>query len=377
MLRASAASVGPPETLSATRVAAPLHMVWISTNACNARCLHCSSASERRTPDELTAAEVVSLFDEFADYGVLDLAVSGGEPLMRRDLFDLVAHATSRGLAVGVGSNGGGITPRQAQGLFDARVNRFQVSLDGLADAHDRLRRWPGLFDRVHRSIRTAREAGLRVHVCCTINRFNVWGLEAFAAHVATLGVARLNFSRYVPTGRGTDALDLTPAEWRSVVERCARLRREYRGTMDIVGHLAQQVLVDEELRDMPTFVGCQAGAGQGCVTANGTVFPCVLLPVAVGNVRDRPFREIWAESPVLRALRSRETLSGACGACPERPRCGGCRAVAYAKTGDYLATDPRCWLPRVGGAGAAVAPGPHLPAALGRRPLPLFEAIT
>ena len=111
--------------------------------------------------------------------------------------------------------------------------------------------------------------------------------------------------------------------------------------------HLAQQILVDRQVTGMPGFIGCQAGIGQGCVTANGSVLPCVLLPVPVGNIREKPFVEIWTTSPVIQALQSRQSLQGACGSCFFKDRCGGCRAVALAKTGDYLATDERCWLAR------------------------------
>jgi len=318
-------------------------MVWISTNACNARCQHCSSASAKRTNDELTTREAFDLVDQLTSFGVLDLAVSGGEPLLRRDLFGVLSHVVRQGMAVGVGSNGGKLTSDQATRLAEAGVGRFQLSLDGPAPAHDRLRCWPGLFDRVLRTIELAMAAGLRVHVCCTINRLNVDELETFASFVAGLGISRLNFSRYVPTGRGTDALDLTPEEWWQVMQRCAMLRQKYRGQLDIVGHLAQQVLLDREAAAQPTFIGCQAGVGQGAVSANGTVYPCVLLPVPVGNLRERAFAEIWNEAPELIALRDRTNLSGSCRECAFSSQCGGCRAVAFAKTGDYLAADPRC----------------------------------
>lgn len=114
-----------------------------------------------------------------------------------------------------------------------------------------------------------------------------------------------------------------------------------------MVTHLAQQILVDSKVAGMPGFIGCQAGIGQGCITANGTVLPCVLLPVPVGNVRSKPFGEIWRSSPIIQALQARRSLKGACASCFFKDRCGGCRAVALAKTGDYLATDERCWLTR------------------------------
>jgi len=323
----------------------PFHMVWIATDLCNARCSHCSSNSSVRSPDELDTTEARHLIDQLADAGVVDLAVSGGEPLLRRDLFAVLDHAVRRGLSVGVGSNGALLPETKARQLAACGVTRFQVSLDGLAPEHDALRRWPGLFDRAVRTIETAQRAGLRVHVCCTINRINHVSLAPFTEEVARLGVARLNFSRYVPTGRGTDALDLSPAQWRDAIVECQRLRESCAGRLPIVTHLAQQILIDDEVAAMPGFVGCQAGRGQGAVTANGTVLPCVLLPIPLGNVRERPFREIWAGSPIIGALQRRDQLSGACSSCQVKDRCGGCRAVAYATSGSFLASDPRCWL--------------------------------
>ncbi len=323
----------------------PYHMVWIATNACNTRCLHCSSNSTVRSPDELTTQEVLDLFDQFADCGVIDLAISGGEPLLRSDIPEIVAHARKRGITVGVGSNGGRFSERQAEALHQSGLNRFQVSLDGFVAAHETLRQWNGLFDRVLKTIDIARKAGLRVHVCCTINRLNVEELEPFVEMVSKLAVQRINFSRYVPTGRGTDALDLTAKEWQKVVRLCIELRDQYKGRLEIVTHLAQEILVDDEIANMPAFIGCQAGIGQGAVTANGTVLPCVLLPIPLGNIRHQPFRQIWQDSPLNKTLRDRSNLETKCGSCQLRSRCGGCRAIAYAKTGNYLATDPRCWL--------------------------------
>lgn len=323
----------------------PFHMVWLATNACTARCMHCSSNSAKRSHDELTTDEVFDLIDQLARAGVVDLGISGGEPFIRRDLLEIVAHSKLRGMSVGVATNGAKLRPDQAAQLFELGLNRLQISLDGLAAAHDRLRRWPGLFERVLRAIEVARAAGLKVHICCTITRLNAGELDEFVEFLARLDVHRLNFSRYVPTGRGSYALDLDDRDWHAIIHQCTKLRDRFKGRLEIVTHLAQQIIVDGEVADMPGFIGCQAGQGQGCVTANGTVLPCVLLPVPVGNVRDQPFAEIWRTSSVIHALQNRGYLEGKCANCSIRERCGGCRAVALAKTGNYLAADPRCWL--------------------------------
>lgn len=319
-------------------------MVWLATDLCNARCHHCSSASTKRSPDELRTEEVEDLFRQMVELGVLDLAVSGGEPLLRPDLLGVLEHARSLGLRVGVGSNGSVLNRDAAKELARVGVHRVQVSLDGLPEQHDELRAWPGLFNRAVRAIGDALEAGLRTHVCCTIHRENADVLEELATRVASLGVARINFSRFVPTGRGDASLDVSDEAWRAIVHRVAAIKRAMSGTIEVTTHLAQSVLADPELASMPGFVGCQAGVGQGCVTANGTVTPCVLLPIPLGNVRSAPLAEIWNDAPANRALRERSRLEGRCGACAHRDRCGGCRAVALARTGNYLAEDPRCW---------------------------------
>lgn len=327
------------------RPSTPFHMVWLATDACNARCRHCSSRSGTRSPDELTRQEAIGLIDQMADAGVVDLAISGGEPLLRKDLFAIIGHARERRMSVGVGSNGGKVTKTQLDRLATLGISRFQVSLDGFWENHDWLRCWSGLFEQAVRTIELARAAGLRMHVCCTIYRGNANTMEEFTEYVAGLGVDRLNFSRYIPTGRGTAALDLPDGAWQQVAQTCAALRERYRGRIEIVTHLAQQIMVSPEVADMAGFIGCQAGVGQGCVTANGTVLPCVLLPIAVGNVRDRSFADIWRQSPVIRALQERQGLEGACGTCAVKSRCAGCRAVAFARTGNLFATDPRCWV--------------------------------
>jgi radical SAM protein with 4Fe4S-binding SPASM domain len=296
-------------------------------------------------PDELKTDEVRDLIDQLADAGVVDLGISGGEPLIRKDLLQIIRHAKYRGMSVGIGSNGAKLGHERANALAAAGLDRLQISLDGLEAAHDELRRWPGLFRRALVSIQVAQAAGLRVHVCCTINQLNVAQLDEFTRVVAALGVRRINFSRFVPTGRGDDRLDLDGKSWREVIRQCAGIRARHRPDLEVVSHLAQQILVDEEVAAMPGFIGCQAGQGQGCVTANGTVLPCVLLPIPLGNVRRQSFRDIWQNSPVVRVFQERASLGGKCGTCALKSRCGGCRAVAFAKTGDPFAADPRCWL--------------------------------
>ena len=322
----------------------PFHMVWLATNACNARCVHCSSDALRCRPAELTTEEARKMLSDLREMGVLDLVVSGGEPLLRKDLFELIAYATQIGLRVGLGSNGSTITESVAQRLRAVGLDRLQISIDGTEKIHDLARRWRGLFSRSVRAIEIGIRNGLHLHVCFTVHRLNRGELRRVVELCRQLGVRRFNCSRFVPTGRGDSELDLSVDEWRGVAEEVEQLRREHAGHLEFSTHLAQLVLLDPAAACLPGFAGCQAGAGQGCIGPEGEVMPCVLLPIVAGNLKERPLREIWENSPVLRELRDRSLLKGYCHDCDVRDKCGGCRAVAFAYTGDCLAADPRCW---------------------------------
>ena len=330
----------------------PLHMVWLATNACNLRCVHCSSNAARRLAHELSTEEACAMFDDFSATGVLDVAVSGGEPLVRKDLIDVIAHAVNLGISVGVGSNGTSVTETVARRMADAGVDRLQISIDGLRVTHDLARRKTGLFETSVAAIQRGLEAGLRVHVCFTVHHMNAHELPSVIDECASWGVRRFNMSRFVPTGRGTVHLDLQPNQWREVMEVFYVKRDEYRGVMEFTTHLSHQILFDDQLACTPGFLGCQAGRAQGCVGPEGDVSPCVMLPLVVGNIRRDSLRDIWLNSPVLQQLRHREAVKGRCHSCSFRDKCGGCRAVAYSYTGDYLAEDPRCWL---------ISEGPHV----------------
>lgn len=323
----------------------PYHMVWLATNACNARCVHCSSDAAKKLPGELTTAEAKDLFNQFAEAGVFDVAVSGGEPLTRRDLFEVMEHARSLGIRLGLGSNGTTIKRETVRRLMELGLDRLQISLDGLKETHDKARRWDGLFEKSVNAIRLGLSEGLRVHVCFTAHRLNFKEIGSVIDFCAELGVRRFNFSRLVPTGRADTILDLSPGEWKETVAAFNAKRWEYAGKMDFTTHLAQQILSDKSLKNQISFVGCSAGIGQGCIDSTGNITPCVMLPVVVGNIKQKPFAEIWRSSKTIQSLHDRSQLKGWCQSCQHRDKCGGCRGVAFGYTGDPLAADPRCWL--------------------------------
>lgn len=273
---------------------------------------------------------------ELAELGVVDLALSGGEPLLRRDLERLIGYACSLGLTVGTSTNGFALTKSRAASLRNAGLGRLQVSLDGLACAHDRVR-GTGSFDRAIKAIRISVEAGLRTHVCFTAMRSNIDNLEDCIALAMALGVHGFNLSQFVATGRGVERENLLPEHACRAIEVWSTARASHPDVY-FTAHAVGPFL------DSSTGGGCQAGRAIACVTSTGDVTPCVMLPVVLGNMRQRTFREIWGGA-VLDRLRARE-VGGACGACALRERCGGCRAAAWAHTGDLYAADPQCWNP-------------------------------
>jgi radical SAM protein with 4Fe4S-binding SPASM domain len=346
---------------------APLYVAWELTHRCNARCLHCYSASgpDVEGGDELSLPAALDLIDQLADTGVLVLAFSGGEPLMHRHWEELVRHAVRRGLSVNVGSNGSCINDRNADLLKDLGVKSVTISLDShVAAKHDHFRQLKGLYGRAIEAVERLTRRGIRVVVGFTPTRLN-WtdGREVIdLAH--RLGADAVNLSEYVPAGRGTTALALAPHELHSVLLEWIAARREYQGRMEIVWHDCRVgLLVAEE--EQRKYVGCGAGRLIARILPDGTVTPCVFLPTPIGNIPRDGFKPLWARSLLLAQFRDRHGhVTGNCGGCEHLHSCGGCRAVAYAYSGgDPLAGDPHCWVKCMSAESARGAPlGEGLP---------------
>lgn len=345
----SAARSVVPEGFSKIEFKAPLYVAWEITHRCNAKCVHCYSDSGPTaiTRDDLSTEEGFRVIDQLADAGLMVLAFSGGEPMMRSDWRDLVRHAIERGLSVNIGTNGSTVTPRVADDLKSLGVKSVTVSLDShRPEIHDQFRQSKGLFQCVIRAVHLLVERKVRVVVGFTPTRLN-WKDGPGVVHFAhTMGADAVNLSEYVPAGRGPLALALAPKELKQVLEEWIELRKTYKGRMEVIWHDCRvgMLVPQEEKRE---YVGCGAGRLVARILPDGTVTPCVFLPTKIGSFRDDNFRDMWSRSLLLEQFRSRSGhISGNCGACEYLATCGGCRAVAYAYSGgNPLAGDYHCWV--------------------------------
>ena len=345
-------------------------VVWNATRRCNLRCVHCYSRSEDRAyGGELSTDEARRLIDDLADFGAPVLLFSGGEPLLRHDLFDLVEYAVGRGLRAVISTNGTRIDDAAAARFRDAGLGYVGVSLDGLGDVNDRFRGVAGAFERALAGIRRCLAAGVKVGLRFTITRRNADEVDRIFDLVRDEGIPRVCFYHLVYAGRGTSLMeeDLDHAQTRRVVDtiidRTADLHAHHHGpeVLTVDNHadgpyLAIRMqreghpLADAAMELLRMNQGNQSGRGIGCVSWDGSVHPDQFWRHAVlGNVRDRPFSEIWTDTsqPLLAKLKDkRPHVKGRCAACRWLDVCGGnFRVRAEAATGDLWAPDPACYL--------------------------------
>lgn len=350
-----------------TTFRAPLYVAWEITHLCNAKCVHCYSDSGPYADrsQELSTNEALGVIDQLAEAGVLILAFSGGEPLLRKDWGTLAEHALRRGLGVNIGSNGSCVTPTVADAIKELGLHSVTISIDSHDPAvHDRFRGLDGLFEKAVSAVRLLAARGVRVVMGFTPTKLN-WRDGAHVVRLAAdLGAAAVNLSEYVPAGRGAIGLALSPDELRQVLEEWIGLRETYRDVLQVVWHDCRvgMLVADEDRR---SYVGCGAGRLVARITPDGTLTPCVFLPNSLGTFREQTFRDMWSNSSLLRQYRERAGhYSGNCGECEHLATCGGCRAVACAYSGgDSLAGDPHCWVKLIGPADLRSLPaGESLP---------------
>jgi radical SAM protein with 4Fe4S-binding SPASM domain len=331
---------------------------WHLTERCNLSCRHCyqSGAVLEMRYDEICRAidnvknAIEGWVTEYEMQMSPSLHFTGGEPLLRKDLFLIMNYARERGFSISLMSNGILIDNYTALRIREARVKDVQISLDGLEAAHDDLR-GEGSFQRALKGISNLVAHGVETNINLTVSRLNMKDTDGLVRLAEELGVSAIAFSRLVPTGRGKELSSETLS--REEVADFYKMLRGYKDQSSVVVTSRDPLATIADLgADIPEseipLGGCAAGIFGVTIASDGTVMPCRRMDLSIGNIREVSFRELWAESPVLWALRRREEYHGGCNSCRYWAVCRGCRAIALAFARaegkeDYLAPDPQC----------------------------------
>ena len=363
---------------------APITIVWNFTNRCNLNCLHCHQDSSPTCSDpELTTSQAFKVIDNMADAGVAIVTFSGGEPLLRPDLYEAIERADDYGMLCTIASNGTLITPRVAERLSRAGIRRVEIGLDGAtAETHDFLRNRPGTFETTVNGITSCADVGFdELAVTMTQHSKNINELAATMELAEKLGATRFYLNRLIPAGRGVEAsyLDVTPSEriksletlyrkfYSSILNgagmQCYARGMTYYARVGYERSNARVFTVSEALSGYEKmfqqkfgfevssivrklakgFGGCSARLTYAGLTASGDLLPCVPATIRLGNLLEQDLKEIWVHNQLLNYIRNRKGLTGSCSVCRFRYLCGGCRFTAYVAQGDWLASDTSC----------------------------------
>ncbi|MFB6112855.1 MAG: radical SAM protein [Halodesulfurarchaeum sp.] len=330
----------------------PLIATWEVTQACDLECDHCrAEAQPDRDPNELSTEEGKDLIDQIAGFGHPPpvFVISGGDPLKRPDLFELIDHATSQGLPTAVTPAPTQLLDRETLDRFaDLGVKRIALSLDGAsAEAHDEFRGETGSFDLIMDRAKKAKDAGLGIQINTTVTANTVDDLPAIADLVDEMGAAMWEVFFLVPIGRGEELAQLEPEETIEVMEWLYERQRGSPFRTITVEAPHYRVVADRVERDQSgegvTVGSTRAGKGFMFVSYEGDVYPSGFMPVSAGNVLEENVVDLYRDAELFRTLRDADRLEGSCGTCEHREMCGGSRSRAYAVTQNPMASDPLC----------------------------------
>ena len=338
----------------------PLRMIaWELTRSCNLACVHCRASAEYGPYEgELSTQEVFRVMDEIASFDKPVIILTGGEPLLRQDIFDVASYGSAKGFRMVMATNGTLFNEEIVQKMKTSGIQRISVSIDGpTAETHDAFRKVKGSFESSLRGIEMARKGGIEFQINTTITRVNLHLIPDILRLAVDLGAVALHIFLLVPTGRGKemkdqeisgldyektlhwfyDQIDKVPLQLKAT---CAP--HYYRILRQQAKKEGKKITPKEHGLDAMTR-GCLGGISFCFISHIGQVQPCGYLELNCGNVREKPFQKIWTQSEVFQNLRNTEGYQGKCGRCEFRKVCGGCRARAYEISGEYMAEEPYC----------------------------------
>ena len=331
----------------------PFLISWNITKRCNLRCRHCYlDSAELEGAGDLPTDEAFRFVDEIASLNPNSMVIlTGGEPLLRPDCLDIAEYASHKGLTVVLGTNGTLLDDSLARDIKKRDVKGVGISLDSTTPAyHDSFRGLDGAWKKTIDAMDVLRRNGIDFQVQLTITRENKDELPGIIDLAHTKGARAVNLFFLVCTGRGQDMTDLTPQEYESVLRFIVEAEQRYEGRIMVRARCAPHVLRVARMTSPESSLlrgetsGCIAGTGYLRISPDGYVTPCPYIPVGEGdmNLRDRPLRDIWENSPGFRILRER-SYDGRCRDCEFSDMCGGCRARALGNSGNLMGEDPWC----------------------------------
>ena len=352
------------------QVHAPFLVVWNFTYKCNLKCKHCYLDAGGSSNMELSTEEAMKIVNQLADFGVTSLAFSGGEPLMRKDFYEVARHAVDAGLYVSLATNGTLLNEENAKKLKEIGLHYVEVSVDGIdPKTHDFFRGKNGAFNQTIQGLKNCLKQDICTCIAITGTKNNLTEIPAVLEMAENMGINRFTLFNFIPVGRGKDIADGDPSpqereqllcylnkqlsEHRkiailSTTPQLARVALQAQSPTqeDLIMPLAhmEATKISKRATALADFIGgCGAGRLYCAISPEGKVQPCVFMPLVVGNLKTETLEDIWLNSPVLKDLRDREKLKGRCSKCEYKYVCGGCRARAYSYHDDYLMSDPGC----------------------------------
>ncbi len=337
-------------------------LAWETTRRCNLHCVHCRSSSEMevKAHPDFPTDEGKRIIDDIASFAKPVVVLSGGEPLLRPDWHELASYGTQKGLRMCLATNGTLVTTDVCKKIKDAGIKMVSLSLDGSnAKIHDNFRNQPGAFEGTMNAARLFREHGISFLINSSFTKRNQHDIQNVYRLAKEIGATAWYMFMIVPTGRGEDIMSelITPEDYEKLLEWHYEMEKEekellvrptcaphyYRVKMQLAkrdGHPLEHRSLKFSTGGSK---GCLAGQLICLIDVDGNVLPCSYFPLSAGNVREKSLEEIWNNSSLFKELRDFSSYKGSCGACEYIRICGGCRARAYAVSGDYLAEEPFC----------------------------------
>ncbi|MCL7382789.1 MAG: radical SAM protein [Thaumarchaeota archaeon] len=334
----------------------PIHPVFEVTSNCNLRCLHCHARGGEFRLDELDTKNAKKVIESLADVREFrTLVFTGGEPLVRRDIFQLMEYASNIGFYTILATNATLITREVARKLKEVKIGGIAASIDFVDPVmHDEYRGASGAFEKTLKGILNAQREGLYIQINITISKRNINQLRELTILADKIGAHVILLYQLIPSGRGENLFDetLDSEYFRILIEKLRNIQSGINpvtvpvGLPEYFAYLTKSIGLNPKIASH-VFRGCIAGRGMYYIKPNGDVWPCPFLPIPAGNLKEKSAKEIWRSS-VFNMFRDRSRLKGQCSRCIYREVCGGCRARAYAYTRDPLESDPCCPLYKV-----------------------------